>query len=227
MNRIPEIIIVEGRDDTAAILRSVDAVTIETHGYGIRPSTWDVIDKAYETTGIIIFTDPDTAGEQIRRRLAERYPNAKHAFLDRGLAEKEGDIGIENASSESIRNALAKAHQPVQGPGDAATGHPVQAAEAQQGPGPKAGTADVVQPAGTDATHRASAGAAQDAPADSFTRDDLFHWGLDGVSGAARRRQDVGNRLGIGMASSKTFLRRLNHFGISREEIETALRGSQ
>ena len=185
--RIEQIIVVEGRDDTAAILRSVDAVTIETHGYGIRPSTWDVIDKAYETAGIIIFTDPDTAGEQIRRRLAERYPNAEHAFLDRSLAEKDGDIGIENASPESIREALAKAHQPV--PADQA-----------------------VQETGS---------------ADTFTRDDLFRWELDGMPGAARRRQEVGSRLGIGMASSKTFLRRLNHFGISREEVETALRDSK
>ena len=185
--RIKQIIIVEGRDDTAAILRSVDAVTIETHGYGIRPSTWDVIDKAYESAGIIIFTDPDTAGEQIRRRLAERYPNAEHAFLDRSLAEKDGDIGIENASPESIREALAKAHRPVP-------------------------ASQTVQETGS---------------ADTFTRDDLFRWGLDGVPGAARRRQEVGSRLGIGMASSKTFLRRLNHFGISREEVETALRDSQ
>ena len=194
MIKIKETIIVEGRDDTAAIAQSVDAVTIETHGYGIRPSTWDVIDKAYETTGIIIFTDPDTAGEQIRRRLAERYPNAMHAFLDRSLAEKDGDIGIENASPQSIRDALAKAHRPVT---DQTAG----------------------EEADPDARH--------DAPAAAFTRDDLFRWGLDGVPGAARRRQEVGDRLGIGMASSKTFLRRLNHFGISREEIETALRSSR
>ena len=64
-------------------------------------------------------------------------------------------------------------------------------------------------------------------PAGTFTRDDLFRWGLDGMPGAARRRQEVGSRLGIGMASSKTFLRRLNHFGISREEVETALRDSK
>ena len=175
--RIDEIIIVEGRDDTAAILRGVEAVTIETHGYGIRPSTWDVIDKAYQSKGIIIFTDPDTAGEQIRRRLAERYPDAAHAFLDRGLAEKDGDIGIENASPESIRDALEKARRPEQ--------------------------------------HSASS--------EQFTRDDLFRWGLDGVPGAAHRRHEVGNRLGIGMATGKTFLRRLNSFGISREEIEQSI----
>ena len=36
MQKIEEIIVVEGRDDTAAIRRAVDAVTIETHGFGIR-----------------------------------------------------------------------------------------------------------------------------------------------------------------------------------------------
>ena len=60
MKKINEIIVVEGRDDTAAIRKSVDAVTIETHGYGIRLSTWDVIDKAYESKGIIIFRTSDT-----------------------------------------------------------------------------------------------------------------------------------------------------------------------
>ncbi len=184
--KIDEIIVVEGRDDTAAVRRSVDAVTIETHGYGIRPSTFEVIDKAYESKGIIIFTDPDTAGEQIRRRLSERYPKAKHAFLDRSLAEKDGDIGIENAAPESIRNSLAKAH-------------------------------------GADGNADGTAGDVSDTGA-RFTRADLFAWGLDGTDGAAKRRNEVGNRLGIGMASGKTFLRRLNHFGISREEVENALR---
>ncbi|MDO4544626.1 MAG: ribonuclease M5 [Bacillota bacterium] len=107
--KIDEIIIVEGRDDTDAIKKSVDAVTIETHGYGIKDTTWRLIEKAYREKGIIIFTDPDHAGEQIRKRLLKAFPNAKEAFLDRGLATKDGDIGIENASPESIRRALASA----------------------------------------------------------------------------------------------------------------------
>lgn len=108
--KIKEIIVVEGRDDTDAIKKSVDAVTIETHGYGITKSTWDLIAKAYNEKGIIVFTDPDHAGEQIRRRIMEKFPDAKQAFLDRKSATKSGDIGIENASPESIRQALEKAH---------------------------------------------------------------------------------------------------------------------
>lgn len=108
--KIKEIIIVEGRDDTAAVKKSVDAVTIETHGYGITRETWSLIEKAYKEKGIIVFTDPDHAGEQIRRRLMDRFPDAKEAFLDRQDAQKSGDIGIENASPESIRHALSLAH---------------------------------------------------------------------------------------------------------------------
>ena len=66
---IAETIIVEGRDDTNSIKRAVAAETIETHGFGIRRETWELIDKAYWTTGIIVFTDPDHAGETIRKRI--------------------------------------------------------------------------------------------------------------------------------------------------------------
>ena len=107
---IKEVIVVEGRDDTAAIKRAVDAQTIETHGYGIRKETWQLIEKAYNEKGIIIFTDPDFAGNEIRKRLTEKSPAAAHAYLSRNDATKAGDIGIENADPASIIEALEKAH---------------------------------------------------------------------------------------------------------------------
>lgn len=103
---IKEIIIVEGRDDEAAVKRAVEAETIATHGFGIREETFARIEKAYKERGIIIFTDPDHAGETIRKRLSERFPEGKHAFLPREEAMKDGDIGIENAGPDSIREAL-------------------------------------------------------------------------------------------------------------------------
>ena len=106
---IKEIIVVEGRDDTAASLRAVEAATIETHGFGIAAATWEKLDRAYEGPGLILFTDPDHAGEAIRRRLRERYPKAQEAFLDRDKATEKGDIGIENAAPEDIQEALEKA----------------------------------------------------------------------------------------------------------------------
>jgi len=104
-----EVIIVEGRDDVAAIKAAVDADIIATHGYGISEKTFAMIENAYLARGIIIFTDPDHAGNMIRKRLTEKYPEAKQAYLTRADAIKDGDIGIENAKPADIIKALDKA----------------------------------------------------------------------------------------------------------------------
>jgi len=108
MISIKEVIVVEGRDDETAVKRSIDAEIIITHGFGIRESTFKRIEEANRRCGVIIFTDPDFAGEQIRKRIAKRIPGSKHAFLAKEDAYRDGDIGIENASDESIIAALSK-----------------------------------------------------------------------------------------------------------------------
>ena len=106
---IKETIVVEGRDDTNAINRAVRGTTIETHGFGISQDTWKKLEFANKTTGLIIFTDPDYSGNEIRRRVKERFPEAKEAFLSKEKAERKGNIGVENADPEAIREALSKA----------------------------------------------------------------------------------------------------------------------
>ena len=95
--------------NTMAVKRAVNADTIETHGFGISAKTWQLLEKADEQRGLIIFTDPDHAGRQIRERLTGLFPQAKQAYLTQSQAEKDGDIGIENASPDGILKALAAA----------------------------------------------------------------------------------------------------------------------
>jgi ribonuclease M5 len=104
---IKEIIVVEGKDDTAAIHKAVDAETIETGGSAIGAAVLKRIALAMERRGVIIFTDPDHAGERIRKIVAAKVPGCKHAFITQEQAEYKGDIGVENASPETIREALA------------------------------------------------------------------------------------------------------------------------
>ncbi|WP_127588097.1 ribonuclease M5 [Paenibacillus koleovorans] len=104
---IKEIIVVEGRDDTVAIRRAVLAETIETGGSAIDASVLKKIALAQERRGVIVFTDPDHAGERIRNIIKAHVPGCKHAFLTREAASRRGDIGVENASDEAIREALA------------------------------------------------------------------------------------------------------------------------
>lgn len=104
---IQELIVVEGKDDISAVKRAVDADIISTNGFGITEEIIQIIDKASKTRGVIIFMDPDFAGDKIRRYIHSRVPNCKDAFLPRHLGIKNGDIGIENASAKSIREALS------------------------------------------------------------------------------------------------------------------------
>ncbi|PIE71505.1 MAG: ribonuclease M5 [Deltaproteobacteria bacterium] len=109
MITLEETIVVEGRDDESAVKRAVSAQVIITSGFGIKKETFRRIAFAKERTGVIIFTDPDTAGEQIRKRIDKRIPGCRHAYLSRAQSDKKGNIGVENASPEAIRAALARA----------------------------------------------------------------------------------------------------------------------
>ncbi|MBA4495831.1 ribonuclease M5 [Paenactinomyces guangxiensis] len=101
-----EIIVVEGRNDTVAIRRAVQADTIETRGSAIGPHILAEIRRAQEKRGVIVFTDPDHAGERIRRIISEHVPGVKHAFLPQKKAKGKHKIGIEHAAPEAIAEAL-------------------------------------------------------------------------------------------------------------------------
>lgn len=109
IKKIKEAIVVEGKDDEAAVLRAFDALIIKTHGFGISDDTWSLLDKADREKGLIILTDPDHAGEDIRKRLTARFPAAKQAFLSRDKAYRDSDVGVENAEPQAIASAIEKA----------------------------------------------------------------------------------------------------------------------
>lgn len=112
---IKEIIVVEGKSDTVAIKRAVEADTIETGGSAVGAEVLQRIEAAMRRRGIIIFTDPDHAGERIRKIVAARVPGCKHAFLPQEEALYKGDIGVENAAPDAIRRALANVRSEATG----------------------------------------------------------------------------------------------------------------
>lgn len=107
--KLSRAVIVEGRDDVRAVSEVCDALIIPTHGYGISAETWKIAEKAYKEKGLIILTDPDHAGAEIRKRMTEKFPDSVQAYIDKRDATDGSDIGVENASPETIREALEKA----------------------------------------------------------------------------------------------------------------------
>jgi ribonuclease M5 len=106
---IKEVIVVEGRDDITAVKRAVDAEIIAVGGFGINKKVIDRIIEAQKRQGVIVFTDPDFAGDKIRKIISKRVEGIKHAYITKEEGLKDDDIGVENASPETIIKALEKA----------------------------------------------------------------------------------------------------------------------
>jgi ribonuclease M5 len=106
---IKEVIVVEGRDDITAVKRAVDAEVIAVGGFGINKNVIERIREAQKRQGVIILTDPDFAGEKIRKIISKRVQGIKHAYISKDEGYKSGDIGVENAKPETIIKALNSA----------------------------------------------------------------------------------------------------------------------
>ena len=173
---IKEVLIVEGKSDVAAVRRAVEADCIETGGFHFSKRMLQNIAAAYKRRGIIILTDPDPAGENIRNFLSKKFPLAKHAYIPRDEATANNDIGVEQASPESIRKALSK----------------VRTLEINS--------------------------------REEFTAAEMVALNLSGGVDSSRLRDKIGAALGIGYGNVKTFVRRLNNYGVTRAEFMEALK---
>lgn len=173
---LKEVIVVEGRDDVTAVKRAVDAEVIAVGGFGINYKVIKKIQEAQKRCGAIIFTDPDFAGTKIRKIISSRVKGVKHAYITQKEGKKKDDIGVENASPESILRALKNAKCEVY------------------------------------------------EKRNEFSINDLVEFNLTGNSDSAQRRERLGKELGIGYCNSSKFVERLNNFGISREEFNSAVK---
>lgn len=121
MLKIKEAIVVEGIYDQNKINQLVDATVITTNGFRIYKDKKkiEMIRRFAATTGIIIFTDSDRAGFQIRNYIKNLVgnKNVKHAYIPdikgkerrKSTPSKEGFLGVEGVSDDVIVNALKSA----------------------------------------------------------------------------------------------------------------------
>lgn len=198
--KIKEAIVVEGRDDTLAVSKAVDAIIIETHGFGLSDKTWKILDKAYRERGLIILTDPDHGGRSIRRKILNRFPGSKEAFVSTEKASKKGDVGIENAAPDDIWEALSKARASL---------------------APSSGERTKERYKNSyEESHKEQY---KDTHKEGYDMSLLVKWNLVGESNSRKRREVFCDNLGIGYSNAKGLLKKLNQYEIGEAEIESAL----
>ena len=76
---IQEVIVVEGKDDIARVKSALNCDVMATGGYAFGEKFLRELKKVEARRGVIILTDPDYMGKQIRNRLTEALASPKQA----------------------------------------------------------------------------------------------------------------------------------------------------
>ena len=121
MRSVEEVILVEGRYDKNALSQVVDAVILETGGFGIFKDKQKqaLLRKPAGRRGLIVLTDPDGAGFVIRNFIKGCVPpqQIKQAYVPdlygkekrKSSPSKEGKLGVEGMRPQVLLQALERA----------------------------------------------------------------------------------------------------------------------
>ena len=121
MQSVREVIVVEGRYDKNTLRQVVDAVIIETAGFGIfnDAQKQKLLRKMAKKRGLVVLTDPDGAGFVIRNFIKACVPpeQLKQAYVPdipgkekrKARPSREGKLGVEGMRAEILLEALRRA----------------------------------------------------------------------------------------------------------------------
>lgn len=127
MYRVKEVIVVEGRYDKNALSQVVDAVIIETSGFGIfnNAQKQKLLRTMAGARGLIVLTDSDGAGFVIRNFIRSCVDPRflKHAYIPdvygkerrKASPSKEGKLGVEGMRPQVLLDALIRAGATIDG----------------------------------------------------------------------------------------------------------------
>ena len=210
-NAVDALIVVEGSNDQRAVERAVAprrGCRILKGSYDAAAGHYDVPDvviaklaaAANDGARVVVLTDSDVAGRQMRGVVVREVPSALHAFLGTHLSSaktdtathKAGNVGVEHASVEDIRTAVAQARPAASAGGSAGVSRrEFDRADLEKWGlcGPPVGAPDP-------------------------------KWSAFG--GVTERRRLVGEYLGVGDCDAKQLVRQLNLF-FTREEADAAI----
>ena len=127
MIKVKEVIVCEGRYDKDTLSQVFDAVIIETGGFGVfnDREKLALLRRLAEARGLVILTDSDEAGFQIRGYLKGAIDPklVKHAYIPdipgrerrKKTASKAGTLGVEGMRPEVLVEALRRAGATFEG----------------------------------------------------------------------------------------------------------------
>lgn len=127
MYKVKETIVVEGIYDKIKLSEIVDSLIFVTDGFSVfnnKKAQKSLVTLA-EKTGLVIFTDSDSAGLKIRNFVKQLVPKdqVKHAYIPeiygkerrKASFSKEKTLGVEGIDSQILLNALRESGATIDG----------------------------------------------------------------------------------------------------------------
>ena len=105
--KIDGVLIVEGKEDVSYLSSFIDAHFFITNGYDLSKEKIDFLNQASKVNALIILTDPDTAGEEIRKKISELVCNVKHARSEDNRRKGYKKHGVAELTKEEVIKALS------------------------------------------------------------------------------------------------------------------------
>ena len=106
MQRIMELIVVEGKHDIRKLKILFDCDVICTDGLSMNREVLETIRTIGKKKGVIVLTDPDHPGEVIRNKISEIVPECQHVFINKKDAIGKRNVGVEYADDDILIKAL-------------------------------------------------------------------------------------------------------------------------
>lgn len=108
-NKVDALIIVEGQSDIDFLSSFLDCEFYKVNGSAINEKDISFIKKAKQKQQIIILTDPDFPGIQIRSKINEKIPGCYNAFVRKEVSIKNHKVGVAESTKEEVLTALKDA----------------------------------------------------------------------------------------------------------------------
>ena len=103
---IDGVLIVEGKSDVAFLSSFIDTYYFITNGYDISQEKLDFLKRVSKVNKLIVFTDPDDAGEKIKNSIINQINGVFDAKITKNSRKNYKKQGVAEAYKEEILNAL-------------------------------------------------------------------------------------------------------------------------
>lgn len=100
------VIVVEGTSDVNRLKNIIDCDFVITNGSAISLDTLNYLKELSKFRRIIVFTDPDYPGMQVRNKISQEISNVEHCYIRKEYAIKRNKVGVCECEEKELLRAL-------------------------------------------------------------------------------------------------------------------------